>query len=137
VNCVELHHGDLREVRLPRSARLPGLTGSQRVIHEGAGPVKSGLSGVSSVFLVVPGVVGQACVRCRGQGAAPAGEAEDERPWGRHRARHAGGAGTKRYREKLRGERSQRTTDKIPWRKARAEWSAAGHPFARRWGHGV
>ena len=56
------------------------IADAQKVIHEGAGPAKSGLSGVSSVFLVVPGVVGQACVRCRGQGAAPAGEAEDERP---------------------------------------------------------
>jgi len=52
---------------------------------------------VESVFSVVPAGFGQACVRRRGQGGAPAGGAEDVRPWGRRRARQAGEAGTKEY----------------------------------------
>ena len=42
VNCVELHHVDLREVCLPRSAHLPGLTSSQRV--RGPNPLSATLA---------------------------------------------------------------------------------------------
>jgi hypothetical protein len=35
---------------------------------------------VEAVFLAFRAACGQACVRRRGQGGAPAGEAEDERP---------------------------------------------------------
>jgi len=54
--------------------------GTVVVIHEGAVPVKSPGRGGGAVFLGVWAAVGQARVRRRGQGGAPAGEAEDERP---------------------------------------------------------
>src|SRR5215213_8267181 len=41
-NSVELHHRDPHEACFPRSARLPGLTGSQRV--RGSNPLSSTLA---------------------------------------------------------------------------------------------